>query len=65
MTLYRCNFLTSRNHIAGRQEIEAPADAEAVRQARALVGEHLYCAAEVWERSRLVASHVFPPYGAK
>jgi hypothetical protein len=65
MTLYRCYFLTSRNHIADRQEFEAPADAEAVRQARTLVARHLYCAAEVWERSRLVASHVFPPHGPK
>jgi hypothetical protein len=65
MTLYRCFFLTSRNHIADRQEIEAAADAEAVRLARALVAQRLYCAAEVWERSRLVASHVFPPHGSK
>ncbi|MEA2838550.1 MAG: hypothetical protein QOD89_3100 [Bradyrhizobium sp.] len=65
MSVYKCYFLTSKNHIADRQEIEAPADAEAVRQARALVADRLYCAAEVWERSRLVARHVFPTYSAR
>lgn len=60
MSVYRCYFMSSMNHISGFEEVEAGDDAEAVRQARQLVAGRPLCTAELWEQSRLVRRNIWP-----
>ena len=60
MSIYRCYFVTSINHISGVRDVEASTDAEAVKQARQLVANQPLCTAELWQRSRLVHKNIWP-----
>ena len=60
MALYRCYFVTSTDHIAGAQEVEADSDVDAIEQARTLVATQPQCTGELWLRNSLVRRYIRP-----
>jgi hypothetical protein len=60
MSLYRCYFVTSADHISDVQEVMADCDADAIEFARVIVASQPLCTAEVWQSSRLVRKNIWP-----